>query len=133
MGYVIEVLPAAEIDCLEALWRELLGHHLQGAPHLAALGRPRAPEDSWRVRRGQYLQWLAAPTAAALVARSSGRHAGYAVVRVVEAARSWRWEDEVGVLETLVVGSDDRGAGVGQALLEAARSRLAGWGGASGS
>src|ERR1035438_155186 len=34
----------------EALWRELLGHHLQGAPHLAALGPARAPEDSWRVR-----------------------------------------------------------------------------------
>jgi ribosomal protein S18 acetylase RimI-like enzyme len=74
------------------------------------------------------MRWLAAPRAAALVARSSGRLAGYAVVRVVEAAGSWRWGDEVGVLETLVVGSDDRGAGVGQALLEAARSRLAGWG-----
>ena len=80
------------------------------------------------MRRAQYLRWLAASRAAALVATSSGRLAGYAVVRVVEAAGSWRWGDEVGVLETLVVGSDDRGARVGQALLEAARNRLAGWG-----
>jgi len=128
VGYVIDVLPAADIDCLEALWRELLGHHLQGAPHLAALGPACAPEDSWRVRRAQYLRWLAASRAAALVATSSVRLAGYAVVRVVEAAGSWRWGDEAGVLETLVVGSDDRGARVGQALLEAARNRLAGWG-----
>jgi ribosomal protein S18 acetylase RimI-like enzyme len=128
VGYVIDVLPAADIDRLEALWRELLDHHLRGAPHLAALGPARAPEDSWRVRRGQYQRWLAESRAVALVARSSGRLAGYAVVRVVEAAGSWQWGDEVGVLETLVVGSDARGARVGQALLEAARSRLAGWG-----
>jgi GNAT superfamily N-acetyltransferase len=128
VGYVIDVLPAAEIDCLETLWRELLGHHLQGAPHLAELGPARASEDSWRVRRGQYLRWLATSRAVALVARCSGRLAGYAVVRVVEAAGSWRWGDEVGVLETLVVGSDDRGVRVGQALLDAARNRVGGWG-----
>src|SRR5215471_5531509 len=55
MGFVIGVLPAADIDRLEALWRELLSHHLRDAPHLAALGTARAPEDSWRVRRRQYL------------------------------------------------------------------------------
>ncbi len=80
------------------------------------------------MRRAQYLRWLAASRAAALFATSSGRLAGYAVVRVVEAAGSWRWGDEVGVQETLVVGSDDRGARVGHALLDAARNRLAGWG-----
>jgi ribosomal protein S18 acetylase RimI-like enzyme len=79
------------------------------------------------VRRAQYLRWLAASRAAALFATSSGRLAGYAVVRVVEAAGSWRWGDEVGVLETLVVGSDDRGARVGQALLEAACHLPAAW------
>jgi GNAT superfamily N-acetyltransferase len=128
VGYVIDVLPAADIDRLEALWRELLDHHLRDAPHLAALGPARAAEDSWRVRREQYLRWLAASRTAVLVARSSGRLVGYAVVRVVEVAGSWQWGDEVGVLETLVVGSDARGAGVGQGLLEAARNRLAGWG-----
>ncbi len=128
MGYVIDVLPAADIDCLETLWRELLSHHVQSAPHLAEVGPARAPEDSWRVRRAQYLRWLAESRAAALVASSSGRLAGYTVVRVVEGAGSWRWGDEVGVLETLVVASDDRGAGAGRALLQAARNRLAGWG-----
>jgi hypothetical protein len=38
MGYVIADLPAADIDRLEGLWRELLDHHLAAAPHLAALG-----------------------------------------------------------------------------------------------
>jgi hypothetical protein len=60
MGHVIVDLPAGRLDELEGLWRELLDHHLAAAPHLAALGTPRDPADSWRVRRAQYRQWLAA-------------------------------------------------------------------------
>lgn len=128
MGYVIDVLPAADIDQLETLWRELLSHHLQDAPHLAALGAARAPEDSWCVRRGQYLQWLAAPRATVLAAHSNDRLLGYAMVRAVDAAGSWQWGDQIGVLETLVVSNDARGEHVGQALLSTARDRLAEWG-----
>ena len=80
------------------------------------------------MRRGQYLQWLAAPKATVLVAQSSGRLLGYAMIRAVGAAGSWQWGDQAGILETLVVSSDSRGAHVGQALLDAARNRLAGWG-----
>jgi hypothetical protein len=86
---VIDVLPAADIDRLEALWRELSDHHLRDAPPLAALGPAHDAADSWRVRRGQYLRWLAGSRAALLVARSSGRFVGYTVVRVVQAAGSW--------------------------------------------
>jgi ribosomal protein S18 acetylase RimI-like enzyme len=128
MGCVIDVLPAADIDRLEPLWRELLSHHLRDAPHLALLGLARAPADSWRVRRRQYLEWLAAPRALVLAAQDSGRLLGYAMVRAVDAAGSWQWGDQVGVLETLVISSDARGKHAGQALLNAARQRLAGWG-----
>ena len=128
MGYVIDVLPATGIDRLEPLWRELLDHHLASAPHLAALGPARTPGDSWRVRRGQYLQWLAAPKATVLVAQNSGRLLGYAMIRAADSAGSWQWGDQVGILETLVVSSGARGAHVGQALLDAARQRLADWG-----
>src|SRR5215472_5943313 len=128
MGHVIVDLPAADIDRLEALWRELLDHHLVAAPHLAALGTARDPADSWRVRRAQYLRWLAVPRSAVLVARDADRLLGYAMIRSADAAGSWQWGDQVGILETLVVSSDARGAHVGQALLDAARQRLAGWG-----
>jgi len=127
MGYVINVLAAADIDQLEPLWRELLDHHLASAPHLATLGPARIPGDSWRVRRGQYLQWLAAPKATVLVAQDFGRLLGYAMIRAADTAGSWQWGDQVGILETLVVSSEARGAHVGQALLDAVRQRLAGW------
>jgi ribosomal protein S18 acetylase RimI-like enzyme len=128
MGHVIADLPAADIDRLEALWRELLDHHLAAAPHLAALGAARDPADSWRVRRAQYLTWLAVPRAAVLVARDADRLLGYAMIRSTDAAGSWQWGDQVGALETLVVTSSARGTGVGRELLDAARQRLAEWG-----
>lgn len=129
MGHVIVDLPAAGIDRLEPLWRELLDHHLAAAPHLAALGTPRDPDGSWRVRRGQYLRWLAVSRAAVLVAcDDADRLLGYAMIRSADAAGSWQWGDQAGVLETLVVAGSARGTGVGRELLDAARGRLAEWG-----
>ncbi|MFF7262031.1 GNAT family N-acetyltransferase [Streptomyces sp. NPDC008159] len=128
MDPVIDVLAASEVDCLEHLWGQLLAHHSREAAHLAALGAVRSPEDSWRLRRAQYLEWLREPLTAVLVARDGNQPLGYAVVRVLDAPGSWQWGDQVGVLETLVVDDEARGAGVGQALLRAARERLAGSG-----
>jgi ribosomal protein S18 acetylase RimI-like enzyme len=128
MDYVIEDLPPAELDQLQGLWEELLDHHLTQAPHLAALGEPRTPAGSWQVRHGEYERWLTAPQATVLVARASGGLLGYAMVRAVDDAGSWQFGDRIGVLETLVVSRDARGGGVGQALMDAARQRLAGWG-----
>lgn len=80
------------------------------------------------MRRGYYQRWLAAPQATVLAAQGSGRLLGYAMVRAVDDAGSWQFGDRVGVLETLVVSADTRGSGVGQALMDAARQRLADWG-----
>jgi ribosomal protein S18 acetylase RimI-like enzyme len=128
MGHVIDDLPVAGIDRLEGLWRELLDHHVAAAPHLAALGAVRDPADSWRVRRAQYLRWLTSPTAAVLVAREADHLLGYAMIRSADAAGSWQWGDQAGILETLVVANSARGAGVGRELLDAACARLAEWG-----
>ena len=110
MGHVIADLPPADIDRLEGLWQELLDHHLAAAPHLAALGAARDPADSWRVRRAQYRQWLAVPRAAVLVARDADRLLGYAMIRSADAAGSWQWGDQAGILETLVVADSARSA-----------------------
>jgi GNAT superfamily N-acetyltransferase len=128
MDYVIGALPAAAIGRLKPLWLELVNHHLQDAPHLAALGPARTPEDSWCMRREQYLQWLAVPRAAVLAAYHDDRLLGYAMIRAAAGAGTWQWGDEAGILETLVISNDARGVGAGRALLAAARERLAGWG-----
>ncbi|MGV4986790.1 N-acetyltransferase family protein [Streptomyces sp. NPDC001709] len=125
MNPVIDVLAPSEVDCLERLWGQLLLHHSREAAHLTALGAVRSPEDSWRLRREQYLEWMREPRTAVLVARDGDHLLGYAVVRILHAPGSWQWGDHVGVLETLVVDDEARGAGVGQSLVRAARERLA--------
>ncbi|WP_330173196.1 GNAT family N-acetyltransferase [Streptomyces sp. NBC_01498] len=125
MNPVIDVLTSSEVDRLERLWGQLLAHHSREAAHLAALGPVRPPEDSWLLRRAQYLAWLREPLAAVLVARDGDQLLGYAVVRVLDSPGSWQWGDRVGVLETLVVDDEARGSGVGQALIGAVRARLA--------
>lgn len=128
MDCVIDVLAVDEIDRVKSLWLRLLAHHARLAGHLEEVGAIRAPEDSWRQRRAQYVEWLSAPLTRVFVARDGERPVGYAMVRVVEAPGSWRWGDRSGVLETLVVDDEVRGAGVGQALVGAAREHLAGQG-----
>lgn len=125
MGPVIDVLHADEVDCLQRLWVQLLAHHSRVAPQLATLGAVRSPADSWQLRREEYLHWLREPHARAIIARDGEDVLGYAIVRVVEAHASWQWGDQVGVLETLVVDAGSRGAGIGQAILTAAREHLA--------
>ncbi len=128
MELVVSDLAAGEVDSLEPLWRQLLVHHSQVAPHLAALGAVRAPADSWRLRRGRYLEWLREPSARAIVARDGESLLGYAMVRVLADPGTWQWGDRVGMLETLVVDAGARRFGVGQILLAAAREHLAGLG-----
>ncbi|MEW1860276.1 GNAT family N-acetyltransferase [Streptomyces sp. NPDC088194] len=110
------------------MWGQLLAHHSREAAHLAALGAVRPPEESWRLRRGQYLDWLREPLAAVPVARDgtacwATRACGWSTLRGPGSGG-----DRVGVRETLVVHDEARGAGIGQALVGAARTRLAGSG-----
>ena len=125
MTIALESLPAAAIDRVEPLWRQLLRHHQQVAGHLAELGTVRPSAESWRLRRAQYRDWLREPATIVLVAPDGDGIAGYAVGRVVDAPGSWQWGDRVGVLETLVVDDRRRGSGVGQALFDRVRAHLA--------
>jgi GNAT superfamily N-acetyltransferase len=108
---------AARIPELEPLWRVLYNHHAQ-------VGRPVAPlrdfDDSWRRRGAQYESWLEAGEAVLLVAERDHRVIGYAMVTVGEGPATWDLGERTLVIETLVVAPEERGAGVGHALLEEA-------------
>ncbi|MFK0154323.1 GNAT family N-acetyltransferase [Streptomyces sp. NPDC090493] len=112
--------PATAIDDLAPLWGELLAHHVASAPHLGDLGEVRSADESWQIRRAEYLVWWEEPLAKILTVREPDRLLGYAFVRIVPAAGSWKLGDHVGVLETLVVAREARGRGLGRLLIEAA-------------
>jgi ribosomal protein S18 acetylase RimI-like enzyme len=109
---------AERIAELEPLWRTLYDHH-------AEVGRPVAPvrdfADSWRRRRAQYAVWLAGDDAVLLVAERDGRAIGYAMVTVGDGPATWDLGDRALEIETLTVLPDERGAGVGRALMDEAQ------------
>jgi len=105
------------IEELEPLWRALYEHH-------ALVGREVAPvrefADSWRHRRVQYERWLSEGESVLLLAQREGRVVGYAMVRPGPGAATWDPGERVLEIETLSVLPEERGGGVGHALIEEA-------------
>lgn len=124
MESVIDVLSVSEIDCLRPLWLQLHAHHRQVRSPLETVAPWREPEDSWRVRREKYAEWLRSPLTRAFIARGVDGLLGYAMVRINDSPGSLQWGEQVGDLETLVVEAGSRGAGIGHALVSAARDHL---------
>ncbi len=116
--------PATAIDELAPLWGELLSHHVASAPHLGDLGEVRSAADSWEIRRAEYRAWLEEPLSKILTVSEHDRLLGYAFVRIVPAAGSWKLGDRVGVLETLMVTAEARGARTGTSADRGGRRAL---------
>lgn len=106
---------------LEPLWAAMHRHHSA----LAAMPPPRAPAESWEMRRAQYEAWLAAADARLLIAERDGETIGYAVLRVEEGPPTWDVGKRVAELESLVVLPEARGGGVGRVLVARARELAA--------
>ena len=110
----IERRGADAIDELEPLWLELKNHHGACTPRLPVRG----DEESWTLRRRDYVRWLAEPGAFLLLARQAGRAVGYALVRIEEAGPTWIEPERVAIVQDISVAARARGAGIGRALLD---------------
>ncbi len=108
---------AERIGELEPLWRALYEHHRGLAERV---GPVNAYEESWRRRRAQYEEWVGGEDAALLVAERDGRLVGYAILTVNPPPATWDFGKAVVEIETLSVLPDERGGGVGAALMRAA-------------
>jgi GNAT superfamily N-acetyltransferase len=108
---------AGRIPELEPLWRTLYDHHVEIGQSVAPM---RDFADSWRRRRAQYEVWLAGDDAVLLVAERDRRAIGYAMVTIGDGPATWDLGDRTLVIESLAVLPEERGAGVGHALLEEA-------------
>lgn len=114
-----------ELDALEPLWNALQDHHAEIAPAFGPGTPKRTPADSWRIRRGKYERWLEDPDTFFAIAELEGEPVGYAFVTIGPALASLETGERIAELETLSVLPERRGAGVGEALIEAVWDRLA--------
>jgi ribosomal protein S18 acetylase RimI-like enzyme len=108
---------AARIPELEPLWRVLYDHHAEVGQAVAPM---RDFADSWRRRQAQYEEWLEGDDAVLLLAERGRRVIGYAMVTVGDGPATWDLGERTLVIETLAVLPEERGEGVGHALLEEA-------------
>ncbi len=120
---VIE-LGVGDVDLVEGLWREMAVHH-----HSVTLDHPprRDLEQSWRMRRAQYVGWLESGEGMLFLVPGEGAEQaplGYACLRVGPSGPTWDLGETVGGLESLSVSRAARGTGIGTELIEHCRERL---------
>jgi GNAT superfamily N-acetyltransferase len=118
----IAVVGAERVDELEPLWLALHRHHREVA------AQPVVADDaaSWARRRAWYLEMLAGGEDAVLVAERDGRPVGYAFLHLHHGPDdTWPVDGRWGEVVSLSVLPEERGGGVGTALLDAVDAELA--------
>jgi ribosomal protein S18 acetylase RimI-like enzyme len=120
-GVTIEPLDAGQIAALEPLWRTLIDH----IRDLGSVVEIVPHEQSWPRRRAIYEELLADGASFALGARRAGRLIGYAMVHVGPPDAVWYTGGRYAELTSLCVAADERGGGLGTALLDAVEAGLA--------
>src|SRR5262245_62154148 len=117
-------LSAGDVDLVEGLWKEMVAHH-HGVLGDGPAGRD--PEESWRMRRAQYVAWLESGEGMLFLVPGEGAEGAplaYACLRVGPSGPTWDLGETVGDLESLSVSAAARGTGIGTELIEHCRNRL---------
>ena len=109
---------------LEPLYATLHEHQASIAPTLAGMPA-RSSDESWRRRRAEYDRWLATPGAFVLLAERAGKTVGYALVSLADGFQGWTSGEQVADVLDLVVVPEERGHGIGSALMNAVERDLA--------
>jgi GNAT superfamily N-acetyltransferase len=117
-------LGVGDVDLVEGLWKELRAHHRE----VTDGGWPtRDPDESWAMRRAQYVGWLESGEGRLFLVPGEGPEGaplGYACLRVESSGPTWDLGEVVGDLETLSVTAAARGTGVGSELIAHCRDQL---------
>jgi ribosomal protein S18 acetylase RimI-like enzyme len=121
MDVTVEQGALEDVEALRALWLQMLAHHravLDGA--LPVTG----DDSSWAATANEYRSWFDAGDALLLLARAAdGELAGYLACHLDASSRTFDLP-RLGNVDSLVVSTGARGAGIGSLLLDACRVEL---------
>lgn len=127
MRFTIRRAGIERLDALAPLWLGMQEHHTSVAPPalLAEVAPFRDPADSWRRRRASYASWFEAGSAVLHVAQDDeGELAGYAMVRLSGGWSQLATPEAMAELESLSIGREHRGRGLGSRLIAAVHADL---------
>ena len=110
----------SRLDDVEPLFLAMHEHHRAGHPRAAEEVVFRSGAEAWQRRRGHYAGLLASARGHLLLAEDGGRVLGYAMVSETSGQATLATDERMAELESLSVLQDERGQGVGRALMDAA-------------
>lgn len=122
MPYRIEKAHIRDLKLVKPYWKAML------RTIRATVGDQwpvRETEASWQLCHQDYLTWLNEGTGVVFLARGDDDEvAGYAALHFLVSGPAFDTGERYALLETLIVGDDHRGNGVGTKLLQACRDEL---------
>jgi ribosomal protein S18 acetylase RimI-like enzyme len=123
MFHIVEAGPERVPD-LEPLTRSLHRFHVTVDPQIPGIP-PRDEDGWWQIRSDRYREWLAEPGSFLLIAEDEGGRAiGYALVAIRGADDSHLTGPRFAELESLAVLEEERGKGIGTALMREVYGRV---------
>jgi ribosomal protein S18 acetylase RimI-like enzyme len=107
----------SRVDEVGPLFVAMHEHHRAVGPEILPY---RSGAEAWARRRRHYVSLLESGSGTLLLAEEDGRVVGYAMVSVIGGQATLTTGDRMAELETLSVAEEQRGRGVGGALMDAA-------------
>lgn len=123
MQFAIEEISAAEVDLLREPALALHRHEIGVQPELGGIPA-RGDDEYWTHYRDRFAGWMADGDGFTFVARSGEEILGFVFCVEREGLAAYESGERIGYVEEIGVVESARGAGVGRALMDAARERF---------
>lgn len=123
MQFQVEEISAVDVELLREPALALHRHEIAVQPELGGIAA-RCDEEYWAHYRDRFAGWMTDGNGFTFVARAGDEILGFVFCVEREGLAAYESGERIGYVEEIGVVESARGAGVGRALMEAARERF---------